>query len=160
MANFTWFMMLYNWYCWHGDEPVAVMKLVDVHNQDIGYHGSSWHYWFAVNNDYGYMNADYWTIDQVCEEIERRYLEIKQMAHPFVERTVPRFQYNVWNGQHWEDTVCDVYYIDRLTGKEVLRYDAADPANTNPHYGAESDYWKMHKRGYDLEQRIPAVLGR
>lgn len=152
MTQFTWFQMLNNWYCWHGDNYVAILKPYQ----------NEWHeYWFVLNNDSGKMHINYWLLEDTMEEVENRYNEILNNKNLlYYEQTIDRFQYNVWNGEPWEDTVCDVYYVDRLTGKEVLRYDAADPANTNPHYGAESDYWKLHKRGYDLEQRIPAVLGR
>src|SRR5580698_4397370 len=51
---------------------------------------------------------------------------------------------------------CDVVYVDRLTGKEIMRYDGADPANTNPEYGAEPDSECFANRGLNLRERIEA----
>lgn len=33
----------------------------------------------------------------------------------------------------------NVVYVDRTTGQQALKYDGADPANTNPFYGAQPD---------------------
>jgi hypothetical protein len=52
------------------------------------------------------------------------------------------------------DTTCDIYYVDRLTGKEVLHYDGADPANTNPAYGGISDEEMFSRRGLDYNAEI------
>lgn len=49
-----------------------------------------------------------------------------------------------------EDLMCDKVWIDRLTGAEVLRYDAADPANTNSYYGARPDEESFIRRGLDI----------
>jgi hypothetical protein len=49
---------------------------------------------------------------------------------------------------------CDNVWIDRLTGKEVMRYDAADPANTNPYYGAEADGDILQRSGCDISELI------
>lgn len=53
-----------------------------------------------------------------------------------------------------DDCTFDIFYIDRLTGQEVMRYDGADPANTNPAYGACSDDEAMANRGYDLCEEV------
>lgn len=50
---------------------------------------------------------------------------------------------------------CDNVWIDRLLDKEVLRYDAADPANTSPHYGATPDGTTLAGKGCDLTEVIP-----
>src|SRR5262249_26031203 len=50
----------------------------------------------------------------------------------------------------------DIVYTDRLTGKVVMRYDGADPANTNPHYGARPDSECMASRGHDIDAEIEA----
>lgn len=47
-----------------------------------------------------------------------------------------------------------VFYIDRTTGERVLDYDAADPANTNPYYGARSDGEHLRAHGHDLKELI------
>lgn len=39
----------------------------------------------------------------------------------------------------YDGTEYNVVYIDRTTGKQALKYDGVDPANTNPFYGAEPD---------------------
>jgi hypothetical protein len=51
-------------------------------------------------------------------------------------------------------TTYDIYYVDRLTGAEVMRYDGADPANTSPAYGAKSDKECLASRGYDLDEEV------
>jgi hypothetical protein len=53
-----------------------------------------------------------------------------------------------------ERYICDKVWIDRLTGKEVLRYDAADPANTNAWYGARSDEESFIAKGLDIYAMI------
>lgn len=55
-----------------------------------------------------------------------------------------------------EDLMCDKVWIDRLTGKEVMRYDAADPANTNSYYGARPDEESFVRRGLDFYELIAA----
>lgn len=52
--------------------------------------------------------------------------------------------------------MCDKVWIDRLTGKEVFRYDAADPANTNSYYGARPDEESFIHRGLDYYALIDA----
>ena len=54
-----------------------------------------------------------------------------------------------------DSTTADVFYIDRTTGQEVMRYDGADPANTNPYYGATPDADRLARRGYDIGEMIP-----
>ena len=51
-------------------------------------------------------------------------------------------------------TTYDIQWRDRTTGKIVLSYDGADPANTNPHYGAEPDSDVFAKMGRDLDEEI------
>lgn len=55
-----------------------------------------------------------------------------------------------------DDTMCDVVWVDRTTGQRVMRYDAADPANTNPYYGATSDGDCFKKKGLDIKEMVPA----
>ena len=55
-----------------------------------------------------------------------------------------------------EEFMCDKVWIDRLTGKEVMRYDAADPANTNSYYGARPDEECFVRRGLDYYELIAA----
>lgn len=149
MSEFTWFQMLDNWYCWQGHDPVAILK----ENND----GFQW--WCATKDVHGSGYKPFHNIESIKDHIESWYKEDYGVVPHYSQRTISRYHYNVWNGEPWEDTVCDVYYVDRLTGQTVLRYDAADPANTRADYGADSDYWKMQKRGLNLEERIPAVLG-
>lgn len=60
---------------------------------------------------------------------------------------------------YWEPishlVVFDCVWIDRKTGKIVMRYDAADPANTNPEYGAEPDWYLLDQKGIDIQEKIP-----
>jgi hypothetical protein len=49
----------------------------------------------------------------------------------------------------------DVIYVDRMTGNVVMRYDGADPANTNPAYGAISDEEAFRRRGLDIHEEMP-----
>ncbi len=53
-----------------------------------------------------------------------------------------------------DSTTCDIVYIDMLTGKEVMRYDGADPANTRFDYGATPDADILARKGYDIKEMI------
>jgi hypothetical protein len=65
--------------------------------------------------------------------------------------SVPRY----FKGMDCPDlTTADVVYIDRLTGKEVMRYDGADPANTRFDYGARTDAEYFSKRGMNIKETI------
>lgn len=55
-----------------------------------------------------------------------------------------------------DETTFDVVWVDRLTGKTVLRYDGADPANTNPAYGAKPDRDVFASKGLDIDAEIEA----
>jgi len=67
------------------------------------------------------------------------------------EGMTPRF----FKGMDCPDsTTCDVVYIDRLTGREALRYDGADPANTRFDYGATPDADIFKNKGLDLKEMI------
>ena len=57
-----------------------------------------------------------------------------------------------------DDYTCDHVWIDRLTGQEVLRYDAADPANTSPAYGARPDPEVLAQKGHSVDEEIPLSL--
>jgi len=72
------------------------------------------------------------------------------------ERLIPRYVRSVDQGSGSVEfsTKYDIVWTDRLSGKEVLRYDGADPANTNPAYGARSDFEVLADRGIDLKEEI------
>jgi hypothetical protein len=53
-----------------------------------------------------------------------------------------------------DDTTYDIVWIDRLTGRVVIRYDGADPADTNSYYGAPSEEERFHRRGLDPYELI------
>ena len=59
---------------------------------------------------------------------------------------------------YWEPNssivVCDHVWFDRKTGEVVIRYDAADPANTNPSYGAMTDAERFERKGLDRREMI------
>jgi len=60
-----------------------------------------------------------------------------------------------WKGQDCPDsTTCDIVYIDLTTGKEVMRYDGADPANTRFDYGARPDADYFAQLGLDIKEMI------
>ena len=64
---------------------------------------------------------------------------------------VPRF----WKGMDCPDSItCDVVYIDRTTGKEVMRYDGADPANTRFDYGATPDADIFARKGLNIKELV------
>ena len=52
------------------------------------------------------------------------------------------------------DTVYDVIWWDAKTGEVVLRYDGADPANTDERYGATPDDMIFARKGLDFKERI------
>jgi hypothetical protein len=54
-----------------------------------------------------------------------------------------------------DDTTYDIQWVDRLTGRIVFDYDGADPANTNPAYGAPTDRECFESRGLDIDEEIP-----
>lgn len=89
--------------------------------------------------------------DERNEHRAARAQMAKESHIPLATEThVPRF----FKGLDEGDGACDTFYVDRLTGHEVMRYDAADPANTNPYYGAESDGSCMAKKGYQIGEMI------
>jgi hypothetical protein len=51
-------------------------------------------------------------------------------------------------------TTYDIIWRDRLTGLVVLKYDGADPANTNPAYGGKNDEEYFESRGLDISAEI------
>jgi hypothetical protein len=62
----------------------------------------------------------------------------------------PRFV----KGMDQSEGDCDNVIVDRTTGEVVLRYDAADPANTNPYYGATTDGECMRKKGLEINEMV------
>ena len=93
--------------------------------------------------------------DEALEEADnehrlaQRALRLKSIAIP--EGKIRRYHPTVDESDRY---TCDVVWVDRLTGKEVFRYDAADPANTNSYYGAESDESRFKKRDLDPYELI------
>jgi hypothetical protein len=57
-----------------------------------------------------------------------------------------------------DDDNCDVWYIDRLTGQEIFRYDGADPANRPPL--GPSDAETMANMGHDIDAEITVSQSR
>lgn len=53
-----------------------------------------------------------------------------------------------------DETTYDIIWTDRLTGKVILCYDGADPANTNPAYGAKPDSDYLASHGHDINAEI------
>jgi hypothetical protein len=59
-----------------------------------------------------------------------------------------------------EQFMCDKVWIDCLTGHEVMRYDAADPANTNSYYGARPDEETFVRKGLNFYETIDAASAK
>lgn len=96
-------------------------------------------------------------MDDAQEDFERE--------HRYAQAALNRKHIDVPNGKvmryefvydQSEDLMCDKVWIDRFTGKEVLRYDAADPANTNSYYGARPDEESFVHLGLDFYMVIDA----
>jgi hypothetical protein len=105
------------------------------------------------------MNED--EVDEAQEDFEREHryaqaaLNRKRVEIP--DGKVQRYDF-VYDES--EDLMCDKVWIDRLTGHEVLRYDAADPANTNSYYGARPDEESFVRRGLDIYALIDAASAK
>lgn len=81
----------------------------------------------------------------------------EQSYHDSVGRPQPRdgLVARYWWGYDCPDsTTCDKVYIDRVTGREVGRYDAADPANTRFDYGATTDADWFASMGLRLSELV------
>jgi hypothetical protein len=94
-------------------------------------------------------------IDEAQEDFERehRYAQaaLRRKHVDVPDGKVKRYEY-VYDES--EERMCDKVWIDRLTGKEVTRYDAADPANTNSYYGARPDEEIFVHKGLDYYELI------
>ena len=96
-------------------------------------------------------------IDEAQEDFDREHryaqaaLNRKHFKPP--DGMVKRYEY-VYDESEY--LMCDKVWIDRLTGREVLRYDAADPANTNSYYGARPDEESFVSRDLDIYAVIDA----
>ena len=82
---------------------------------------------------------------------EQAYFDGLSSLPRATETAVPRY-FKGWDCP--DDTTADVVYIDRLTGKEVMRYDGADPANTRFDYGARPDAKIFARRGMNIKETI------
>lgn len=71
------------------------------------------------------------------------------------ERTVRRYVKAYDDEGDPDGTVYDAVWIDCTTGAEVMRYDAADPANTEESYGAIPDSQCFANKGLDINERVP-----
>lgn len=67
------------------------------------------------------------------------------------EGVINRYYKEIDRGPDDED--CDVVYYDRLDGRQVMRYDAADPANRPPL--GPSDEECFYRKGRDINEEIP-----
>ena len=100
-------------------------------------------------------------IDDAQEDFDREHraaqaaLQRKRTHVP--EGKTMRYEYVYDNSDRY---TCDKVWIDRLTGNEVLRYDAADPANTNSYYGARPDEDSFVRRGLDYYELIDAAIAK
>lgn len=93
--------------------------------------------------------------DEAQEDFDRE--------HRYAQRVLQRKIIPIPNGKTMryvrvmdasEECMADNVWIDRLTGKEVFRYDAADPANTNSYYGARPDEEMFVNKGLDYYELI------
>jgi len=93
--------------------------------------------------------------DEAQEDFEREH-RLAQQALRLKRQTIPADKVRRYESTQdcSEDCMCDVVWIDRLTGNEVIRYDGADPANTNSYYGAIGDEEMFSRRGLDPYELI------
>lgn len=88
--------------------------------------------------------------DETQEDFDREHRAAQaalcRKRIPIPEGKTMRYQSTVDQSERY---MCDKVWVDRLTGHEVLRYDAADPANTNSYYGAVPDENSFIRRGLD-----------
>jgi hypothetical protein len=92
-------------------------------------------------------------IDDIAEDYRHEQASFNSLSSlpRATETAVPRY----FKGTDCPDEyTADVVYIDRLTGKEVMRYDGADPANTRFDYGATPDADIFARRGMDIKETI------
>lgn len=73
------------------------------------------------------------------------------MSDPVLSKLVLRYERQLDTPDEY---TCDVVWIDRTTGREVMRYDGADPANTSPAYGAPSDEECFRRKGLDIKEEV------
>lgn len=94
-------------------------------------------------------------IDEAQEDFAREH-RYAQAALQRKRTKVPRGKTMRYEGVYdmSEECMCDKVWIDRLTGIEVMRYDAADPANTNSYYGARPDEESFIQKGLDFYELI------
>ena len=92
-------------------------------------------------------------------EREHRYAQaaLQRKRVSICDGMVMRYEY-VYDQSEY--LMCDKVWIDRLTGKEVMRYDVADPANTNSYYGACPDEESFVARGLDIYAQIDAASAK
>lgn len=91
--------------------------------------------------------------DDIAEDYrnEQAYFNSLSSLPRATDTAVPRY----FKGMDCPDsTTADVVYIDRLTGKEVMRYDGADPANTRFDYGATPDSEYFSRDGRNIKEMI------
>jgi hypothetical protein len=92
-------------------------------------------------------------VDGIAEDYrnEQKYFNSRCRPPRDKDGLVARY----WRGHDCPDKyTCDVVYIDRMTSKEVMRYDGADPANTQFDYGAQTDEDCFIRKGLDLYAMI------
>lgn len=89
--------------------------------------------------------------DYAQEEFENEHrlaqAALQRKRIKLTDGKVMRYEYTYDESDQY---MCDKVWIDRLTGKEVFRYDAADPANTNSYYGARPDEEDFIRLGLDI----------
>lgn len=89
------------------------------------------------------------------ERREQRAAQAEHNRNSYPPSPKARQIARLFRGQDCPDQyTCDIIFVDRLTGHEVFRFDAADPANTNPYYGAEPDSVYLANLGYDISEMI------
>ena len=98
-------------------------------------------------------------IDEALEDADREH-RLAQAALNRKRVAIPDGKVQRYESTYDEREDCDKVWIDRLTGKEVMRYDAADPANTNSYYGARPDEEFFVKKGLDIYELIDAFLAK
>ena len=89
-------------------------------------------------------------MDDAQEDFDREHraaqAALQRKRIPIPKGMVMRYESTMDQSERY---MCDKVWIERLTGQEVFRYDAADPANTNSYYGARPDEESFIRRGLD-----------
>ncbi len=146
MSNYTIFKETDGWTLRLNDATVAIINL----------NNEGYQYYLTQDNDFkGWMRENYYSLDDVQEKVVQMHQQFLEESSPGYVRIVKRFVSKIETDE-WDDCFCDKVWYDRQTGKEIARYDYADPANRDPDYGGQdTDYYIFERRNLDMDEMIP-----